>query len=140
LRLRVIKPDGSILEPEPVAGKPTLTMPHLEVGDYFEMEHITASASEGAKGKRYRGPHWFFREADKGYWRSEFVTVAPKDRPVEIEQGGKVPTPKMRDVGTFVERRWRVDESPPAPDEPDAPNPREFLPSVRVGWGVSLEE
>lgn len=139
LRLRVIKPDGSVLEPEPVAGKPTLTMPHLEVGDYLEMEHVTAMPSEGGKGRRYRGPHWFFREADKGYWRSEFVTLSPKDRPVEIEQVGKVPAPKTRDVGTFVERRWRVDESPPAPEEPDAPNPREFLPSVRVGWGIDLE-
>lgn len=140
LRFRVIKPDGSILEPEPVAGKPTLTMPHLEVGDYFEMEHITASPSEGAKGKRYRGPHWFFREADKGYWRSEFVVMAPKDRPVEIETVGQVPNPKVVEHGPFVERRWRVDESPPAPEEPDAPNPREFLPSVRVGWGITLED
>jgi cellulose synthase operon protein C len=140
LRFRVIKPDGSILEPESVPGKPTLTMPHLEVGDYFEMEHITASPSEGGKGKRYRGPHWFFREADKGYWRSEFVVLAPKDRPIELETVGQVPTPKMKDVGPFVERRWRVDESPPAPEEPDAPNPREFLPSVRVGWGITLED
>ncbi|MDF2696653.1 MAG: Cell division protein FtsK, partial [Labilithrix sp.] len=119
LRLRVIKPDGSILEPEPVAGKPTLTMPHLEVGDYFEMEHITAMPSEGAKGKRYRGPHWFFREADKGYWRSEFVVMAPKDRPVEIETVGQVPAPTTAERGPFLERRWRVDESPPAPEEPD---------------------
>ncbi len=138
LRIRVIKPDGSVLEPEPVAGKPTLTMPHLEVGDYLEIEHITASASEGDKGKRYRGPHWFFREADKGYWRSEFVVLTPKDKPVEIETVGRVPTPKTREVSTFLERRWRVDESPPAPEEPDAPNPREFLPSVRVGWGITL--
>jgi tetratricopeptide (TPR) repeat protein len=140
LRLRVIKPDGSILEPEPVAGKPTLTMPHLEVGDYFEMEHITAMPSEGAKGKRYRGPHWFFREADKGYWRSEFVVMAPKDRPVELETVGQVPKPTTAERGPFLERRWRVDESPPAPEEPDAPNPREFLPSVRVGWGISLDD
>ncbi len=139
LRLRVIKPDGSILEPEPVAGKPTLTMPHLEVGDYLEMEHVTSFASEGGKGRRYRGPHWFFREADKGYWRSEFVVLAPKDRPVEIEQVGQVPPPKTTEKATFIERRWRVDESPPAPEEPDAPNPREFLPSVRMGWGVDLE-
>lgn len=96
LRLRVIKPDGSILEPEPVAGKPTLTMPHLEVGDFLEMEHITSFPSEGGKGRRYRGPHWFFREADKGYWRSEFVVLAPKDRPVEIEQVGKVPRRRRR--------------------------------------------
>jgi cellulose synthase operon protein C len=140
LRLRVIKPDGSILEPEPVAGKPTLTMPHLEVGDYFEMEHITAMPSDGAKGKRYRGPHWFFREADKGYWRSEFVVMAPKDRPVEIETVGQVPQPKTVERGPFLERRWRVDESPPAPEEPEAPNPREFLPSVRVGWGIDLND
>lgn len=140
LNLRVIKPDGSVLEPEPVAGKPTLTMPHLEVGDYLEIEHISPFPSEGAKGKRYRGPHWFFREADKGYWRSEFVVMAPKDRPVEIETIGQVPAPKTTERGPFVERRWRVDESPPAPDEPDAPSPREFLPSVRVGWGITLED
>lgn len=140
LRLRVIKPDGSILEPEPVPGKPTLTMPHLEVGDYLEIEHITASASEGGKGKRYRGPHWFFREADKGYWRSEFVVLTPKDKDVDIEIVGKVPPPKTAEKGTFLERRWRVDESPPAPEEPDSPNPREFLPSVRVGWGITLDD
>lgn len=140
LRLRVIKPDGSILEPEPVAGKPTLTMPHLEVGDYFEMEHITAMPSDGGKGKRYRGPHWFFREADKGYWRSEFIVMSPKDRAVDIETIGQVPAAKTKDHGLFVERSWRVDESPPAPEEPDAPNPREFLPSVRIGWGVNLDD
>lgn len=140
LNLRVIKPDGSILEPETVAGKPTLTMPHLEVGDYLEIEHITATASEGGKGKRYRGPHWFFREADKGYWRSEFVVLTPKDRAVEIETVGNVPQPKISSKSTIVERRWRVDESPPAPEEPDSPSPREFLPSVRVGWGITLDD
>jgi hypothetical protein len=140
LRVRVLKPDGKVLEPEPVAGKPTLTMPHLEVGDYIEIEHITPSAGDGRKGLRYHGPTWFFREADKGYWRSEFVTLTPKDRPVEIETRGKVPAPKVTERGTFVERRWRVDESPPAPQEPDAPDPREFLPSVRLGWGISIED
>jgi len=140
LRLRVIKPDGSVLEPEPVEGKPTLTLPHLEVGDYVEMEHVTSFRGDGEKGKSYKGPQWFFREADKGYWRSEFVVVSPKDRPLEIETRGNVPKPKERTMGTFVERRWRVDESPPAPEEPDAVPPNEFLPSVRIGWGQSLQE
>jgi len=140
LRLRVIKPDGSTLEPEPIAGKQTLTMPHLEVGDYIEIEHVTSEDGDGEKGKHYRGPQWFFREADKGYWRSEFVVLSPKDRPLQIETRGKVPAPEMRDVGTFVERKWRVDESPPAPDEPDSAPPNEFLPSVRIAWGVSLDD
>ena len=140
LNLRVIKPDGSILEPDQVNGKQSLTMPHLSVGDYIEIEHITSNASESVKGKIYRGPHWFFREADKGYWRSEFVVLTPKDKNLDIETVGNVPKPVMGDKGLFVERRWRVDESPPAVEEPDAPNPREFLPSVRIGWGVSLDD
>ena len=140
LRLRVIKAAGTVLEPEPVEGQPTLTLPHLEVGDYVELEHITSYNGDGEKGKRYRGPQWFFREADKGYWRSEFVTLSPKDRPLAVETRGAVPPPKEREVGTFVERRWRVDESPPAVDEPDSVRPNEFLPSVRIGWGLSIDE
>jgi predicted Zn-dependent protease len=139
LHLRVIKGDGRIFEPEPVAGKPTLTLPHLEVGDYVEMEHITPQPGDGAKGRQYRSPHWFFREADKGYWRSEFVVVTPGDRSLEIEARGNVTAPTVRRVGTFVERRWRIDLSPPAQIEPDSPPITEFLPSVRVGWGVSLD-
>lgn len=140
LAMRVIKADGRVFEPEPVAGKPTLTLPHLEVGDYVDIEHISPQGGDGQRGRRYRGPHWFFREADKGYWRSEFIALLPEDRPTEIETRGQVPPPRTRKVGTFVEHRWRIDESPRAPEEPDAPPPTEFLPSVRVGWGVSLEE
>jgi hypothetical protein len=139
LHLRVIKKDGRVLEPEPVAGKPTLTMPHLEVGDFLEVEHITPLAGDGAKGKLYRGPHWFFREADKGYWRSEFVVVTPTDRELQIETRGNVAPPVIKPLGRFVERRWRVDLSPPAVLEPASSPITEFLPSVRVGWGVSLE-
>jgi tetratricopeptide (TPR) repeat protein len=139
LHLRVIKPDGRVLEPEPVSGKPTLTLPHLEVGDYIELEHITSQAGDGAKGRQYTSPHWFFREADKGYWQSEFIVVTPGAKELEIEARGNVPAPQSRPIGTFVERRWRVDLSPPAEVEPDSPPITEFLPSVRVGWGVSLD-
>ncbi len=139
LHLRVIKPDGRVLEPEPIAGKPTLTLPHLEVGDYVELEHITSQAGDGAKGRQYSSPHWFFREADKGYWRSEFIVVTPGDKELEIEARDNVPPAQTRQLGTFVERRWRVDLSPPAEVEPDSPPITEFLPSVRVGWGISLD-
>jgi tetratricopeptide (TPR) repeat protein len=139
LRLRVIKPDGRVLEPEPVAGKPTLTLPHLEVGDFIELEHVTPQAGDGAQGREYRGPLWFFREADKGYWRSEFVVVSPANRQLQIEARGNVPPPEVKPIGILVERRWRVDLSPPAELEPESPPITEFLPSVRIGWGVSLD-
>jgi len=140
LHVRVIKPDGAVLEPEPVSGKQTLTMPHLEVGDYIELEHISQQAGDGEKGRRYQGPEWFFREPDKGYWRSEFITVTPKGKDLEVETRGNVPPPSRRAVGDFEERRWRVDLSPPATKEPDSPPLNEFLPSVRLGWGITLDD
>ncbi len=140
LRLRVIKKNGKILEPEPVPGKPTLTMPNLEVGDYVEIEHVTKTEGDGEMGRHYRGPQWFFREADKGYWRSEFIVIAPTNKQLMIETHGDVAPPKVTARGIFTERRWRVDESPPLVEEPDSPPLSEFLPSVKVGWGISLDE
>jgi tetratricopeptide (TPR) repeat protein len=140
LHLRVIKPDGTTLEPDHVNGKQTLTMPHLEVGDYVEVEHITPLAGDGQRGKRYRGPTWFFREPDKGYWRSAFVVIVPKDKPVEIESNGDIGKDDLVDMGILVRHRWQVNLSPPAVLEPDGPPATEFLPSVRLGWGVELHD
>ena len=140
LRMRVLKKDGTVLEPEVVAGKPTLTLPHLEVGDYVETEHITSQRGDAQGGRRYVGPHWFFREADVAYFRSELLVVSPKDRPLVIETHGDVPEPVVRDEGSVIVRRWRKDESPAAPVEPQSAPVQEFLPSVRFGWGVSLAD
>lgn len=136
LSLRVIKADGSVFEPEPVVGKPTLTLPHLEVGDFVELERIVPMRGDGEKGRTYRGPHWFFREIDKGYWRSEFVALVPKSRTITIETRGDVPKSDIVDLGSIVSHRWRVDESPPAVQEPASVSALEFLPSVRLGWGI----
>jgi cellulose synthase operon protein C len=140
LKMRVIKKDGAILEPELVSGKQTATMPHLELGDYIETESITNKGGDGQLGQRYLGPHWFFREADVAYWRSEFVVIAPRDKPLTIETRGDVPAPVIKEDGPLVIRRWRVDKSPAAPEEPASAPIQEFLPSVRVGWGITLAD
>ncbi len=139
LHMRVIKKDGRILEPEPVEGKPTLTLPHLEVGDYIETERIESFASDGAPGERYLGPRWYFREENIAYARSEFVIISPKNQELSIEARNDVPPPVIEERGGLVIRRYRVDHSPAAPVEPFGAPIAEFLPSVQVGWGVSLE-
>jgi len=138
LNMRVIKRDGRTLEPEQVAGKPTVTFPHLEVGDYIETEHVQGAPAE-ERGRTYNGMRWFFREEDVAYARSEFVLIAPQHQPLEIELTGQVPEPEVVRDGLFVTRRWRVDRSPAAPVEPLSVPVQEFLPSVRVGWGNGLE-
>ena len=138
LNMRVIKKNGRTLEPEPVAGKPTVTFPHLEVGDYIETEHVLGFPAMD-HGRSYPGMRWFFREEDVAYSRSEFVLIAPSERALDIEITGEVPEPELVRDGSFITRRWRVDESPAAPVEPLGAPVEEFLPSVRVGWGNGVE-
>jgi cellulose synthase operon protein C len=138
LNMRVIKKNGRTLWPEPVAGKPTVTFPHLEVGDYIETEHVQGFPAV-EHGRNYPGMRWFFREENVAYSRSEFVLIAPSERTLDIEVTGDVPEPAITRDGSFVTRRWRVDESPAAPVEPLSAPVEEFLPSVRIGWGNGLD-
>jgi tetratricopeptide (TPR) repeat protein len=140
LAMRVIKRDGRVLEPEYVPGKPTVTLPHLEVGDFIETERIVSRGGDGEHGMQYAGPNWFFREENIAYARSELVVVSPKHKPLDIETRGDVPKPRVEDRGAVVVRRWRVDFSPAAPVEPHSAPVTEFLPSVRVGWGITLDQ
>lgn len=140
LHMRVIKKDGRILEPEPVAGKPTVTFPDLQVGDYIETEHITTMRGDGQTGLEYLSPHWFFREENIAYARSEFIVITPEGKKLIIETHGKVPPPKVTKKDGIVVHRWRVDYSPAAPAEPNSAPITEFLPSVQVGWGINLKQ
>lgn len=139
LRLRVIKKDGRVLEPEDVAGKPTVTFPHLELGDFIETERVISRPGDGQHGQSFVGPQWFFREEDVPYARSEFVVITPKDKPLVIETHGQLPPPTIEQLPAVVVHRWRVDDSPAAPSEPSSAPASEFLPSVRIGWGIDLK-
>ncbi|HYP90627.1 MAG TPA: hypothetical protein VEQ59_20795, partial [Polyangiaceae bacterium] len=140
LHLRVIKKDGRVLEPELIEGKQTVTMPHLEVGDYIETERIESNPGDGQRGINYSGPRWFFREENIAYARSELVVISPKQKPLAIETRNDVPPPEVTENGPLVVRRWRVHNSPAAPVEPFGAPITEFLPSVQLGWGVSLSD
>ncbi|MEZ4307329.1 MAG: hypothetical protein R3F14_04700 [Polyangiaceae bacterium] len=138
LRARTIKRDGRTFEPEIVGGKPTVTMPMLEVGDYIETEMLFTL--RGGSSRVFEGPRWLFREESVPYWRSEFVVVSPRSRPLDIETGGAVPAPAVTESGALVVHRWRVDKSPALPEEPASAPLAEFLPNVRVGWGINLAD
>jgi hypothetical protein len=97
LHMRVIKRDGRTLEPELVAGKPSVTFPHLEVGDYIETEQVVSEPGDGADGTFYLGPHWFFREENVAYARSEFVVISPVGKELIVEVTGDVPAPQRED-------------------------------------------
>lgn len=138
LKARVIKRDGSILEPGLVQGKPTITFPHVEIGDYIETERLFGTFTRSA-GLAYEGPNWFFREQNVAYARSEFIFIAPRDQKVEFTYRGNAPQPNVHDEGYFRVYHFRVDQSPAAPNEPYSVPINEYLPNVRVTWGLNLQ-
>lgn len=137
LRMRVLKRDGRILEPELVAGKPTVTFPHLEIGDYIETE-VLFGGKGSPHGVAFDGPRWFFREHGVAYARSEFVLISPASRPMVVETVGDIPTPQLSSSGGLTVRRWRVDDSPAAVEEPLSVPPIEYLPNLHVSWGLGM--
>ncbi len=140
LRMRTIKADGRIFEPELVQGKPTVTMAHLEVGDYIETESIWFLRGTSEGGKRFRAPRWYFREESTSYHISDFVVITPSSAPeLVVETTGVVPTPTVKRPAGHIVRAWSVKSSVALPEEPLSAPIQEFLPSVRVGWGIDLK-
>jgi len=139
LALRVIKSDGTVFEPEAVPGKPTVTMPHLDIGDYIETEVVMSFEGDGQHGSSYLGPTWFFQEEKLAYDRSELVIISPEFRPLAIEARGNAPEPTIERRDGLLIHRWKVTGSPAATSEFLQPSAREVLPNVRVGWGARLD-
>ncbi len=138
LHLRVLKKDGRSLEPLRVAGKPDLTFPDLDVGDIIETEVISSGS---ASMSSYVAPRWFFAEPRIAYARSEYLVITPKGRAAIFEARAGAPKPVVSELGAFDVRRFRADDAPPAPDEPEyRASGDEWIPNVSFGWGVKLED
>lgn len=139
LRLQTIKADGTRLEPDIIAGKETISMPNLAVGDYVEWEYVRAiGPAEGLEGA-VLGDRFFFQGFETPYDRSELVVVMPASMEPTIDPRGNLPDPVITQNGALRELRWRVDRSLPRQREPLSVNAREFLPSVNLGVGARWE-
>ncbi len=139
LTLRTVKADGTRLEPEPIAGKSSLSLPNLAPSDYVEFETVRGeSPSVGFPGG-YLGNRFYFRSFEVPFHHSELVVILPASMEPVFDPRG--PAPKLvqetRDGVKIL--RWTERESAPLTQEPLSVAAREFLPSVNLGIKVSWE-
>lgn len=140
LRLHTIKADGTRLEPDIIAGKETISLPNLEVGDYVEQEYVRSiGPADGLEGA-VLGDRFFFQGFETPYDRSEYVVVLPASMNPTLDPRGNLPPPVETRNGDLRELRWRVDRSLPRQREPLSVNAREFLPSVNLGVGATWDQ
>lgn len=135
LGARTIKQSGRAYVPDPIAGKDSISMPNLELGDFIELEWAAPAWGPVVERAAVRSDRFYFQGFDGPFHHSVAEYVAP-------EEWGE-PTIDLRGHAAALRsevrdglRRVRVEASgtiPPVPD-PRAVHPAEWLPSVQVAW------
>lgn len=137
LTLRVIKPDGRRLEPDAIAGKDTLSLPSVAAGDYVEFEYLQQHDPPDGLPGGYVGERFYFESFEIPFDVSEMVVLLPERMAYALDPRGPAPELAERIENGLRILRWKVEHSVPLSPEPDAVNPREYIPSVRIGVGAS---
>jgi cellulose synthase operon protein C len=140
LALRTHKADGSVREPEDIAGKPTISAPDLSVGDFVEWETVEYREPAEAFAPGFLGDRFYFQSLELPLHLSEYLVILPKTMPLDSDPRAGAPTPKVESgpEGTRV-LRFVAKEMPQLFAERAAVPAIDWVPSVRVSSGVTKE-
>ncbi|MCB9507392.1 MAG: hypothetical protein H6700_01960 [Myxococcales bacterium] len=139
---RTLKPDGRALTPDRIAGKDSLSMPALEIGDFVEIGWARQEWGPLASRTATRSDRFYFATDDGAMHRSEVTYVLDPSLPE--------PTFDVRGTGVRREQRAQDDGAvattfsvehvqPPVP-ESFAPPEDEWMPSVQMSFGLTLDD
>ena len=138
-RIRTLKSDGRVLEPEEIAGKESLSLPDLRPGDALEFEYVRVLPPSDAAPGGFSSDRFYFRGFEVPYDRSEYVAVVPREMALTIDPRGPAPPLSHIESGGLIEYRWMVRQSDRMTPEPRSVMTREFIPSVAAGFGATWE-
>lgn len=137
LTARTVKQDGRIYVPEMIAGKDSISMPNLEIGDFIEIEYMTTTGESSDEDLLITGGRFYFQIQQGPMFQSiiryEYPEAWADDVQFDLRNfGGE------RDEQTVDGRRittFSVMNAMPIVSEPFTPMPDEWMPSVRFGYG-----
>ena len=135
LKMRTIKADGSILEPESIEGKDTISLPGVQPGDFVEYEYLMAHPTRGPAQPGFVASSFYFQIARQPNNWSTYKVFAPKGSGMKVD-AHNMDSPPPRVVGdeeAYIHEERRVAPYIPEPNGP--PSGNEWLPFVSVGAG-----
>lgn len=136
IHVRTIKPDGRILVPEAIAGKDSISLPGLQVGDFVEYEYLVGHPSRGPEMPGWSPTPFFFRTVGMPMLESVYVVRAQKDAGLEMDVHGGMEGVQVQEADGWLTATFRRTDVPALVPEPQSPSGREILPWVRVGAGA----
>lgn len=136
LALRTLKADGTVLEPESIENKETISLPGVQVGDYVETEYLLAEDARGPAQPGFTASAFYFQIAGMADHLATYTVLAPKGTGMEVDAHNMQASPPevQGDSEVF---HYEVRHAPPFTPEPNSPpSSNEYLPFVMVGAGT----
>jgi hypothetical protein len=141
LHLRTVKADGTVLEPEAIAEKDSVSLPGVEVGDFVDVEYLFAHASRGPIQPGFTAASFYFQLLGQANAWSTYQVVAPAGTKLGVD-AHQMTAPKVETLADGREVfRLALKNLPPFLVEPQSPpSANEYLPFVSVGAGTTGNE
>jgi tetratricopeptide (TPR) repeat protein len=139
LTARTVKQDGRIYVPEMIAGKDSISMPNLELGDFIEIEYMTTTGESSDEELLITGGRFYFQIQQGPMFQSIIRYEYPEAWAADVQFDLRN-FDGERDDQTVDGRRmttFSVANAAPVVSEPFTPMPDEWMPSVRFGYGRS---
>src|SRR5207237_327810 len=124
LKMRTLKADGRVLEPESIEGKDTVSLPGVEVGDFVEYEYLLAHGPRGPAQPGFTSASFYFQIARQPNNWSTYVVTAPAGTGMQVDAHNmKAQKPESRDgEEVFFHEERRVPPYLPEPNGPPSGN------------------
>jgi len=140
LTVRTIKADGRTLVPEDIAGKTSISMPDLEIGDYIELEWAQSVPASDIRHPVERTSRFYFQVPGASLWRSIAAYAWPSgwDADVQFDLRNFDGLDETTRADGVTTRTFTATDMPPPVEQPRAVDPDEWFPSVRFARGTSV--
>jgi tetratricopeptide (TPR) repeat protein len=136
LELRVIKPDGTIIEPELIGGKGDISLTGLSEGDFIELEYIEPLQTYDDEAPAFLGPRFVFCSDSEPMDLTRYILMAPVSLELTIERANMGVKAKTWTRSGWRFWQWERHQVEPVRDEPLAVGMEEYMPWVRAGFGL----
>jgi hypothetical protein len=142
IKVRIIKPDGSVVVPSDLrGGEGFVALSQVEPGDLVEEEYVARVAATGATRQGHLPPYLYrFADEDRAFGLSEYVLLVPPEVDLLVDGNFEGLERSEQEWRGLRMLDWRAERVPPMATEPFAPPVQDLMPWLNYGFGVTWQD
>ncbi len=142
IKVRIIKPDGSVVVPSELrSGDGFVALSQVEPGDLVEEEYVARVAATGATRQGHLPPYLYrFADENRAFGLSEYVLLVPPGVDLLVDGNFEGLERSEQEWRGLRMLDWRAERVPPMATEPFAPPVQDLMPWLNYGFGVTWQD